>query len=50
MLAKDKAMEFWWRQHSDTAGSSDMLTHLNPFYAYDVPHTWSDRVCKRMPY
>eukprot|EP01052_Picozoa_sp_SAG31_P021648 SAG31_NODE_1685_length_7530_cov_9.464944_1_plen_909_part_00 len=39
MLAKDKAMEFWWRQRSDTTGSSDMLTHLNPFYAYDVPHT-----------
>ena len=39
MLAKEKAMEFWWRQHSDTTGSSDMLTHLNPFYAYDVPHT-----------
>jgi alpha-mannosidase II len=38
-LAHHQAFEFWWRQREDTEGTSDMYTHLNPFYAYDVPHT-----------
>ena len=37
-LAKQSNMEFWWRQHGDLEGSTDIYTHLNPFFAYDVPH------------
>jgi alpha-mannosidase II len=38
-LAHERSFEFWWRQHGDTKGSTDIYTHMNPFYAYDVPHT-----------
>ena len=38
-LAKQRGFEFWWRQHGDDTGGTDIFTHMNPFYAYDVPHT-----------
>ena len=38
-LAHERSFEFWWRQHGDPSGGTDIYTHMNPFYAYDVPHT-----------
>lgn len=38
-LAKERNLEFRWRQLWDNAGTSELLTHMMPFYSYDVPHT-----------
>lgn len=38
-LGKRKQLEFRWRQLWDNDGSTEIFTHVMPFYSYDVPHT-----------
>lgn len=55
-LAKQKQLEFNWRQHWETSQSNEILAHIEPFYSYDIPHTCGPdpKVCcqfdfKRLP-
>jgi alpha-mannosidase II len=38
-LAKNQQLEFVWRQEFAKDNSTDIFTHLMPFFSYDIPHT-----------
>ena len=55
-LAAKKELEFRWRQNWEADSTSDIISHIEPFYSYDVPHTCGPdpKVCcqfdfKRLP-
>lgn len=38
-FAKERQLEFRWRQIWDGSGETELFTHMMPFYSYDIPHT-----------
>ncbi|KAK0067830.1 alpha-mannosidase 2x [Biomphalaria pfeifferi] len=38
-LARERNLEYMWRQQWDSMGNTDIFTHMMPFYSYDIPHT-----------